>query len=46
MELIYNLLSELQPVLLIGLLLWVGVKNWDRINRISRKLFGFGLDEE
>lgn len=46
MELIYNLLNELFPILVIGLCLWVGAKNWNRIDKLSRKMFGKGLDEE
>lgn len=46
MELINNILAELFPVLIIGLCLWLGAKNWDKIDKISRKIFGKGLDEE
>ena len=46
MELINNILSELFPILVIGLCLWIGAKNWNRIDRISRRLFGKGLEEE
>ena len=46
MELINNILSELFPIAIIGLSLWIGVKNWDKIDNISRKIFGKGLEEE
>ena len=46
MELINNILSELFPILIIGLSLWLGAKNWDRLDSLSRKIFGKGLEEE
>ena len=46
MELINNILSELFPILTIGLSLWLGAKNWDRIDNLSRRLFGKGLEDE
>ena len=46
MELINSILSELFPIVIIGLSLWIGAKNWDKIDNISRKIFGKGLDEE
>ena len=46
MELINSILSELFPIVIIGLSLWIGARNWDRIDNLSRKIFGKGLDEE
>ena len=45
MNLITNIIVELFPIIIIGLCLWLGARHWTLIDKLSRKIFGVGLDD-